>query len=75
MVIIKTTFGDITLTLDADKAPITVANFLQHARAGSYDGTIFHRVIDNFMIQGGALTPKCARSQPVSPSRTKRTMA
>ncbi|HAN27694.1 MAG: peptidylprolyl isomerase [Halieaceae bacterium] len=53
MVIIKTTFGDITLTLDADKAPITVANFLQHARAGSYDGTIFHRVIDNFMIQGG----------------------
>lgn len=53
MVIIKTTFGDITLTLDADKAPVTVANFLQHARAGSYDGTIFHRVIDNFMIQGG----------------------
>jgi len=53
MVIIKTTFGDITLTLDAEKAPITVANFLKHAREGSYDGTIFHRVIDNFMIQGG----------------------
>jgi peptidyl-prolyl cis-trans isomerase B (cyclophilin B) len=53
MVIIKTTFGDITLTLDADKAPVTVANFLKHAREGSYDGTIFHRVIDNFMIQGG----------------------
>jgi|TARA_R100000005_G_scaffold67464_1_gene35569 peptidyl-prolyl cis-trans isomerase B (cyclophilin B) len=53
MVIIKTTFGDITLTLDAEKAPVTVANFLKHAREGSYDGTIFHRVIDNFMIQGG----------------------
>jgi peptidyl-prolyl cis-trans isomerase B (cyclophilin B) len=53
MVIIKTTFGDITLTLDADKAPATVANFLKYAREGYYDGTIFHRVIDNFMIQGG----------------------
>ncbi len=53
MVIIKTTFGDITLALDADKAPTTVANFLKYARDGYYDGTIFHRVIDNFMIQGG----------------------
>ncbi|MFU8765449.1 MAG: peptidylprolyl isomerase, partial [Haliea sp.] len=44
---------DITLTLDADKAPATVANFLKYAREGYYDGTIFHRVIDNFMIQGG----------------------
>jgi peptidyl-prolyl cis-trans isomerase B (cyclophilin B) len=53
MVIIRTTFGDIKLDLDAEKAPKTVANFLQYAREGSYDGTIFHRVIDNFMIQGG----------------------
>ena len=53
MVIIRTTFGDITLQLDAEKAPATVANFLQYARDGFYDGTIFHRVIDNFMIQGG----------------------
>jgi peptidyl-prolyl cis-trans isomerase B (cyclophilin B) len=53
MVIIRTTFGDIKLELDADKAPITVANFLEYARAGLYDGTIFHRVINNFMIQGG----------------------
>lgn len=53
MVIIRTTFGDITLELDAEKAPITVANFLEYARAGFYDGTIFHRVINNFMIQGG----------------------
>lgn len=53
MVIIRTTFGDIKLELDAEKAPITVANFLEYARAGFYDGTIFHRVINNFMIQGG----------------------
>ncbi len=53
MVIIRTTFGDIKLELDADKAPKTVANFLKYAREGFYDGTIFHRVIDNFMIQGG----------------------
>ena len=53
MVIIRTTFGEITLELDAEKAPKTVANFLNYAREGFYDGTIFHRVIDNFMIQGG----------------------
>jgi peptidyl-prolyl cis-trans isomerase B (cyclophilin B) len=53
MVIMKTTFGEIRLELDAEKAPKTVANFLNYAREGFYDGTIFHRVIDNFMIQGG----------------------
>jgi peptidyl-prolyl cis-trans isomerase B (cyclophilin B) len=53
MVIIHTTFGDIKLDLDAEKAPKTVANFLQYAQEGFYDDTIFHRVIDNFMIQGG----------------------
>ena len=53
MVIIRTTFGVITLELDAEKAPKTVANFLGYAQDGYYDGTIFHRVIDNFMIQGG----------------------
>ncbi|KAA1193874.1 peptidyl-prolyl cis-trans isomerase [Pseudohalioglobus sediminis] len=53
MVIIRTTFGEIKLALDADKAPKTVENFLSYARDGFYDGTIFHRVIDNFMIQGG----------------------
>jgi peptidyl-prolyl cis-trans isomerase B (cyclophilin B) len=53
MVIIRTTFGEIKLELDAEKAPKTVANFLDYARDGYYDGTIFHRVIDNFMIQGG----------------------
>jgi len=53
MVTIRTTFGEITLELDAEKAPKTVENFLNYAREGFYDGTIFHRVIDNFMIQGG----------------------
>ena len=53
MVTLNTTFGPIKLELDAEKAPATVANFLAYARDGYYNGTIFHRVIDNFMIQGG----------------------
>ena len=55
-VLLKTNQGDITLTLDAAKAPISVANFLQYVKSGHYDGTIFHRVINNFMIQGGGMT-------------------
>jgi peptidyl-prolyl cis-trans isomerase B (cyclophilin B) len=56
-VLLKTNKGDITLTLDAAKAPKTVANFLAYVNSGHYDGTIFHRVIDNFMIQGGGMAP------------------
>ncbi|CAI8425445.1 MAG: peptidyl-prolyl cis-trans isomerase [Luminiphilus sp.] len=52
-VLMKTLFGDITLELDGEKAPATVANFIEYAQSGYYDGTIFHRVINNFMIQGG----------------------
>lgn len=48
--------GTITLALDDEKAPITVRNFIQYAQDGHYDGTIFHRVIDGFMIQGGGFT-------------------
>ena len=48
-----TNFGDITIELNAEKAPITVANFLQYVESGFYDGVIFHRVIDGFMVQGG----------------------
>ena len=55
-VLLKTNKGDITLELDSAKAPKTVANFLQYVKSGHYDGTIFHRVIDNFMIQGGGMT-------------------
>ena len=53
---IETTMGTITLELDESKAPLTVANFLKYAKSGHYDGTIFHRVIDGFMIQGGGFT-------------------
>ncbi|MFM7849494.1 MAG: peptidylprolyl isomerase [Rubrivivax sp.] len=54
-VVLATSQGDITLELDRDKAPRTVDNFIQYLRSGHYDGTIFHRVIDNFMIQGGGM--------------------
>lgn len=57
MVKLHTNFGEIVLELDADKAPITVANFLQYVENGFYDNTIFHRVIDSFMIQGGGFEP------------------
>ncbi|MCP3177365.1 peptidylprolyl isomerase [Desulfuromonas sp. KJ2020] len=53
----ETSLGEIILELDVEKAPITVENFIAYARAGHYDGTIFHRVIKNFMVQGGGLTP------------------
>ena len=56
-VVIKTSEGDITLQLFADKAPVTVENFLSYVDAGFYNGTIFHRVIPNFMIQGGGFLP------------------
>jgi cyclophilin family peptidyl-prolyl cis-trans isomerase len=52
-VLLKTNMGDIVLELYPDKAPKTVANFLQYVKSGHYKGTIFHRVIDNFMVQGG----------------------
>ncbi len=56
LVKLETTMGDIVLELYEDKAPKTVANFLEYVSAGHYDGTIFHRVIDGFMIQGGGYT-------------------
>ncbi|MDN2700206.1 peptidyl-prolyl cis-trans isomerase B (cyclophilin B) [Janthinobacterium sp. 35] len=56
-VIITTNLGKITAELDAEKAPKTVANFLAYMQAGHYDNTIFHRVIDGFMIQGGGFEP------------------
>jgi peptidyl-prolyl cis-trans isomerase B (cyclophilin B) len=57
MVRLHTSFGPITIALDADRAPKTVANFLGYVKSGHYDGTIFHRVIDGFMIQGGGFAP------------------
>jgi peptidyl-prolyl cis-trans isomerase B (cyclophilin B) len=57
MVILHTNQGDITLELDQENAPATVANFLQYVRDGHYDNTLFHRVIPGFMIQGGGFAP------------------
>ena len=56
MIKLETSMGDLFLELDDEKAPKTVANFLQYVQEGHYDGTIFHRVIDGFMIQGGGMT-------------------
>ena len=56
-VLLTTNHGTIKLELDAEKAPKTVENFLNYVKAGHYDGTIFHRVIDGFMVQGGGFEP------------------
>jgi peptidyl-prolyl cis-trans isomerase A (cyclophilin A) len=55
---LATSMGDIVIELDAAKAPKTVDNFMQYVKAGHYDGTVFHRVISAFMIQGGGMTPE-----------------
>jgi peptidyl-prolyl cis-trans isomerase B (cyclophilin B) len=66
MVILHTSHGDIALELDAVNAPATVANFIQYVRDGHYDNTIFHRVIDGFMIQCGGMEPGM-KQKPVRP--------
>ena len=55
LVVLHTSAGDITLELNTEKAPVTAANFAEYVRSGFYAGTIFHRVIDGFMVQGGGL--------------------
>ena len=64
---LETSEGDIVLELDITRAPLSVLNFMNYARSGFYDGTIFHRVIKNFMIQGGGFTPEMDRKQPNAP--------
>jgi peptidyl-prolyl cis-trans isomerase B (cyclophilin B) len=64
---IQTTMGAIIVELDAKAAPKTVANFLDYVRTGFYDGTIFHRVIKNFMIQGGGFTPDMKKKPTKAP--------
>jgi peptidyl-prolyl cis-trans isomerase A (cyclophilin A) len=70
---LATTAGDIVVELDAAKAPKSVANFLQYVKAGHYDGTIFHRVIANFMVQGGGMTAdmKEKETRPPIPLESK----
>lgn len=57
MVKIKTNHGELSLELETEKAPITVANFLEYVQSGFFNNTIFHRVIDGFMVQGGGFEP------------------
>lgn len=71
MINIHTNHGVITLELDAEKAPITVENFLQYARDGFYDGTIFHRVINGFMIQGGGMEPGMVQKETREPIKNE----
>ena len=68
---IETSMGTITLSLNADKAPATVANFAQYAKSGFYDGTVFHRVIDGFMIQGGGFTKEMNQKPTREPVRNE----
>ena len=63
---LETSQGDIVIQLDAAKAPKTVDNFLRYVKEGHYDGTVFHRVIDGFMIQGGGMTPDM-KEKPTRP--------
>lgn len=67
MITLHTNHGDIVLELDFAKAPKSSANFLQYCHAGHYDGTIFHRVIDNFMIQGGGFEPGMKQKKAGAP--------
>lgn len=67
MITLHTNYGDIEITLDFEKAPNTAANFLQYAKDGFYAGTIFHRVIDGFMIQGGGMNEAMTEQETRAP--------
>lgn len=71
MVLMSTSMGDIKIELYPDKAPVTVENFLGYVRDGFYDGTIFHRVIPGFMIQGGGFTPDMNQKQTKGPIKNE----
>ena len=71
LVKLETSMGDITLELYPDKAPATVANFLEYVKAGFYDGTIFHRVINDFMIQGGGLDAQMNKKPTRAPIKNE----
>jgi len=65
---LTTNHGDIVIELNAEKAPITVANFLEYVKAGHYENTVFHRVIGNFMVQGGGFEPGMKEKKDQRPS-------
>ncbi|GIX25401.1 MULTISPECIES: peptidylprolyl isomerase [Caldimonas] len=68
---LHTNFGVIRIELDAEKAPLSTANFLSYVRKGHYDGTVFHRVIDGFMIQGGGYAPGMKQKATDAPIRNE----
>jgi peptidyl-prolyl cis-trans isomerase B (cyclophilin B) len=67
MIKLETNFGDITIDLDSEKAPLTAKNFLEYVNSGYYDNTLFHRVIDGFMVQGGGFEPGMKQKPTRSP--------
>ena len=71
MIKLHTNYGEITLELDSEKAPITVQNFIDYVNSGHYDNTVFHRVIDGFMIQGGGFEPGLVQKQTRAPIRNE----
>ena len=73
VVVMKTNIGEVTIELFQDKAPISVANFLAYANDGYYSGTVFHRVIQQFMIQGGGMTADLSPKQTRDPIKNEAT--
>ena len=71
MIKLHTSLGVITLELDAEKAPVTVQNFVDYVQSGHFDGTIFHRVIDGFMIQGGGFTTNMSQKSTKDPIKNE----
>lgn len=70
-VLLKTSKGDIVISLDEEKAPLSSANFIAYVEAGFFDGTIFHRVIPNFMIQGGGMTADLEQKPNLPPIKNE----
>jgi peptidyl-prolyl cis-trans isomerase A (cyclophilin A) len=73
VVVLETSMGDITIELMKDRAPVSVENFLQYVKDGHYNGTIFHRVIRGFMIQGGGMTPDMTEKPTRPPIKNEAT--
>jgi peptidyl-prolyl cis-trans isomerase B (cyclophilin B) len=70
-VVMETSMGEITIELNGEKAPVSVANFLAYAREGFFEGTVFHRVIQDFMIQGGGMTADLQPKKTKAPIRNE----
>ena len=70
-VLFKTSLGEFTIELEPDEAPITVENFLRYVDDGFFDGTIFHRVVPGFVIQGGGLTPEFTQKETRAPIKNE----